>query len=386
MKKSQVTSGSSVAVFIFLFALFMVLFILLLPPEDREALLQNNVTGGNGEVITLTSDLLLQTNPGLLKQVSSDKVIHDINSINLYLKNEPTSSDLASSLSISKSLFSENKRQLIFNIEDLENLDKVSLYFVVGDGNGNLIIVLNGMVIYDEKAVGLVNVVLPTDILGESNSLTFKVSSPGWNIFGKNYYSLSSIKIRESYELTNNKESRKILLTEQEDGNGELSYFLYCNKIEDGARLRIFVNNKEVDNGIISCHTAERTVEIDKDDLNDGYNDIMFEVDKGDYVFTDIQLEVESKDGGSLNYKFSLSENQYDDVLAEDKDVRLFLEFNDDEIKKATLSVNGNEFSLDTDDIDYEYDISNYVKEGNNFFKIIPINEFNVDELSIELK
>lgn len=385
MKKAQVTSGSSVAIFIFLFALFMVLYVLLLPPEEREALL-NETSVEDGQEIIARTDLLLKTNPGILKPVSSDKVIHEINSINLYLKNEPVSSDLATSLYISKGLFSEDNRQLIFNIEDLENLDKVNLYFLVVEGNGNLIIALNGVEIYDEKAIGLVNVILPTDLLSESNSLMFKVSSPGWNIFGNNYYSLSNIRIRENYELTNNKESRSVLLTEQEDGNAELSYFLYCNKIEQGARLRIFINNKEVDNGIINCNTAERSIEIDKDDLETGYNTIMFEVDKGDYVFSDIKLEVESKEGGSLNYKFSVSDNQYDDILAEDKKVKLYLDFSDDDNKKATIGVNGNEFSLDTDDISYEYDISNYVKEGNNFLKIIPINEFDVDELRVKLE
>src|SRR3989344_3937343 len=139
MKKAQVTSGSSVAIFIFLFALFMVLYVLLLPPEEREALL-NETSVEEGQEIISRTDLLLKTNPGNLKLVSSDKVLHEINSINLYLKNEPVSSDLVNSLYISKGLFSEDNRQLIFNIEDLENLDKVNLYFLVVEGNGNLII------------------------------------------------------------------------------------------------------------------------------------------------------------------------------------------------------------------------------------------------------
>ncbi|MFH1209195.1 MAG: hypothetical protein V1663_00180 [archaeon] len=386
MKRAQVTSGSSIAVFIFLFALFMVLYILLLPPEDRNALLYNttqtNVTGtGTG-----SSDLLLKVNPGIIKAESSDQIVHEINSINLYLKNEPVSSDLANSMYISKSIFSEDNRQLVFNVEDLENLDRASLYALVTEGKGNLIVNLNGVEIYNEKAIGLVNIILPTDLLSESNSLTFKVSSPGWNIFGNNYYNLRSIKIRQNYELTNNKESRNVLLSEQEKGDGELNYILYCNKIEGGARLRIFLNNKEINNEIINCNTAEKTIEIDKEDLEKGSNTLMFEIDKGDYVFSDIKLKVGSKEGGSISYKFSLSKAQYDNVLSEDKFVMLYFDFNDDEDKKATLNVNGDEFSLETSDISYKYDISNYVKEGSNFFKITPLNEFNIDELRINLE
>jgi len=385
MKKAQVTSGTSIAVFIFLLALFMVLYILLLPPADRNALLYQNNTNVTSTGTT-GSNLLLKVNPGSIKAETSDQIVHDINSINLYMKNEPVSSDLANSIYVSKGIFSEDSRQIVFNVEDLGNLDRASLYFLVTESKGNLIISLNGVEIYDEKSIGLINVILPTDLLSESNVITFKASSPGWNIFGRNYYSLKTIKLRQNYELTNNKESRSFLLSEQEKGDGELTYVLYCNKLEGGSRLRIFLNDKEINNEIINCNTAEKTIEIDKEDLEKGSNSLMFEIDKGDYVFSDIKMKVDSQEGGSISYKFSLSKSQYDSVLSEDKFVMIYLEFNDDKDKKADLNVDGNEFSLDTNEISYDYDVSNYVKEGSNFFKITPTKDFNIDELRIVLE
>ena len=104
------------------------------------------------------------------------------------------------------------------------------------------------------------------------------------------------------------------------------------------------------------------------------------------YIFSDIELKVETEFEGSIKYKFSITEDEFDDILSEDKEAILLMEFNDVNDKKATVSVNGKEFSLDTEDIDYERDISRLVKEGNNFIKITPLNEFNMDLLKITLE
>lgn len=387
MKKGQVTSGGSVAVLIFLIALFMVFYILLLSPADRDALLnQTDVENTGTSSTSQITSVLLEQNPGIVKPHSSGTIKHKIDSVNLYIKEEPLTSDLAASLSLSKSLFSENKRQLLFNIEDLNDLDQVNLYLLVLDGEGNLIINLNGITIYESRASGLVNVILPTDLLSESNVLQFMVSSPGWNIFSTNYYDLRDIKVRESYEMTNTKENRRFVLSDNEKGDAKLKYYIFCNTLETGARLRVFLNNEEISSEILNCVGAQKFIDIDTNELETGENVLMFEIDKGDFLLNNIELEIDSEEGGYLDYKFSITENQYDDILAEDLDVVLFMEFNEDDLKKATISVNGNEFSLNTEETDFERIITNFVDEGNNFIKITPDVEFNIDEMVIELK
>ena len=386
MRRGQVTSGSSIAVFVFLIALFIVFYVLLLSPEERQTLLNQTVEDRASGVSGVDVDILLKQNPGILKPFESDVVKHKIDSVSLYLKEEPVTSDLATSLYLSKSLFSQDKRELIFNIDDLDNLDQVNLYFLAVDGKGNLIVSLNGIIIYESKANGLVRVVLPVDLLREANILQFSVSSLGWNFFGKNYYNLRDIKIRESYEMTNTREIRKFVLTEQEKGDANLKFYIFCNTMERGARLRVFLNDEEISSQILNCVGAEKNIDIDEDELETGENILMFEIDKGDFLINNIELEVEAEEGGYINYKFSITEDKYDEILDKDLEVVLYMDFNDDESKKATLSVNGNEFSLDTDDIDYERFITSYIKQGNNFIKIIPINEFNIDELRIEIE
>jgi hypothetical protein len=382
MKRSQ-TEASSIATFIFLMALFIVIYILLIPPADREELLNSNTTSNNENMEELNNEILLEQEPGKLKITEDDSIIHNIPSINLYQKEEPLVKDLANTLYLEKSLTTQTKRNLIFNADDLENLEKVTLIFVVLEGKGNLIINLNGIDVYNSYTTGLVNIILPKDLLQETNSIKFSVSSP--IIFGKNKYTLTNVKVRESYELTNTKETRTIEISDQETGNAKLRYFLYCNK-DEGARLRIFMNEEEIENQIISCSSVERKMDISNDNLVSGENQIMFEIDRGDYLFNRIEFETETNTKGYVSYKFPLTKNQYNQILDDDVNAVLYLDFNDRESKKATISMNGNEFTLDTTNVDYERDISRLIEEGTNFIRIYPENEFNVDLLRIRLE
>ena len=120
--------------------------------------------------------------------------------------------------------------------------------------------------------------------------------------------------------------------------------------------------------------------------MENGINSITFQIDKGDYIISDIKIKVKTEFDGAVNYRFSVTEKEFDNILSEDKEAILLMEFNDDNKKKATISINGKEFSLDTSDIDYERDISRLLKEDNNFIKITPLNEFNIDLLKITLE
>ena len=386
MKKGQATPyvSSNVAVFILLLGLFLAIYVLLLPPEDREALLYDETEDNSNQ--KESSNIILNQFVGTLKPAENDEIIHKIDSINLYSKEEPKITDLAYSLHLEKSLTSETKRNLVFNINNLESLENANLILVASKNKGNLIVSLNNVIIYDSKVSGLANIVLPKEILQMTNYIELSVSSPGLNIFGKNSYDLSNIKLRENYQLTNTRESRDFTISRQETGNAELRFVLYCNINRQGSRLNIYLNNKEIKNEIISCMSAERKMDIKNDDLEKGSNTLMFQIDKGDYIFNDIKLDVKTNFKGVVNYKFAITEDEFDDILSEDKELRLSIEFNNDESKKATLSVNGKEFSLDTTDIDYERDISRLIKEGNNFVKITPSNEFSIDLLKLTLK
>ena len=86
MKKAQVSAGN-VAVLIFLIAIFMALFILLLPAQDRSDLLNKDLDDENGDDSDSEVFILTQS-PGLLKPSSDDETTHKIDSTNLFLRSE----------------------------------------------------------------------------------------------------------------------------------------------------------------------------------------------------------------------------------------------------------------------------------------------------------
>jgi len=384
MKKSQTQAGS-IAVLIILIALFMALYLLFLPAKERSSLLGQNFTAETNttRTTTLSEDVLLSQTPGLLKNFDKDTEKHEIDAVNLFLRDEPETSDLAASITITKSLFKEGLQELKFNINDLENLQRVTLFFLVNEGRGNLIITLNGIQIFNEKVSGLQNVVLPKDLLQEINKLTFKASSPGINIFGKNIYTLTSLKIRQSFQLTNTKESRTFVLSSGEvEENAKLSFFLFCNK-DTTSRLRVFLNEEEIANELLACQSSIRSIDLDKELLNEGRNTLIFEIDKGDYLLNDILVETKLREGGAKTYKFSISEKQFDRIL-DDSEVMLKMSFSStDDVKKATININGNEFTMETDENNFERPVTSLVDEGNNFIKITPESEFDLEFLEI---
>src|SRR3989344_3395266 len=137
MKKSQTQAGS-IAVLVILIALFMVLYLLFLPARDRAELLGQNQTSANLTSTAKTSEtVLLSQSPGLLKPFEKDTEEHEIDAVNLFLREEPENIDLANSLSFTKSLFKEDVGELKFNVNDLENLQKVTLFFLVNEGKGD---------------------------------------------------------------------------------------------------------------------------------------------------------------------------------------------------------------------------------------------------------
>ncbi|MEK6835358.1 MAG: hypothetical protein AABX61_03790, partial [Nanoarchaeota archaeon] len=272
MKKSQTQAGS-IAVLVILIALFMALYLLLLPAKDRAVLLGgSNLTSDNVNSTSkqTSEDILLSQNPGLLKQFNKDTADHKIDAVSLFLRDEPQITDLATSTSITKSLFKEGSQELKFNTNDLSNLQKVTLFFLVNEGNGNLIITLNGIQMFNDEVNGLQNIILPKDLLQENNKLVFKVSSPGINIFGSNKYALTSLKVRQEFQLTNTKEERTLILSSNElDENAKLSFFLFCNKATT-TRLRLFLNNEEINNELLTCASSVKNIELDKELMKEG--------------------------------------------------------------------------------------------------------------------
>ena len=174
---------------VILIAILIILYMLLIPPEAQRDILEkggledkayiepaqnsNSLTQTKG-----TKNILLES-PGLVFPDSSKKETIKIPSVNLFSVTSQKIINLVNSLSVSRSLFSNNFQDISFKLDDLENLKGIKLFFNTLNSKGNLIIYLNNNIIFKGLAS---NEVLPLEIpvsnLNNQNILRFEVSSP----------------------------------------------------------------------------------------------------------------------------------------------------------------------------------------------------------------
>lgn len=193
--------------------------------------------------------------------------------------------------------------------------------------------------------------------------------------------------MRQSFEIINTKEKRTFVLSAAEKGNGKLNYFLFCNNAAKSSRLRIFLNKEEISDELITCGSADKEVDINAADLGDGTNELIFEIDKGDYLIKDIELKVKTSDGGAAKYKFAVSRSTFEKIFEDNRNVELRMLFDDNEKKRFIYEINNNEFTVDIEDDEFKIeDLGEFIEEGNNIFKITPQSEFTIDKLELILK
>ena len=74
-----------------------------------------------------------------------------------------------------------------------------------------------------------------------------------------------------------------------------------------------------------------------------------------------------------------------DSELSSRYKVLLNLDFPNDELKTATITVNGRDMGLQTRDIEYEKDISDYVRTDTNSIEIVPARSLDITQLEVKV-
>ena len=395
-RKAQVVpSGAQVAGFVALIALFIILYIILLPDSEKEKLIgvdfedEDGVSssdGGEGKVFRI----LLSETPGSLSPLEEEEVEQNLAAINLFSGTEKGVQSLANLLTISRSVFQNKQQVLSFKLENLNNVEKVSLLFFISESKGEIILKLNGNEFYRGKlSSGDLPIELPKALLTIDNKVELIASNPGIFFLSVNKYLLRDVKLITEYNIQNKKEQRSFVLSSSEmEGleKIELNYFVNCIEVSERGTLRINVNGHSVDTYLVGCDAGEVNLEISKKYLVEGRNAIEFEIDKGNYVLEQVVLAKKLEKKGFPKYFFEIKKEEFEDVEDNNLNVELEFSFRDEGRKRATILVNGERFYLDSYGERYSKDISELAVRGENYIKIIPKNEFEVENLEIWLE
>src|SRR3989338_3131102 len=375
-------SAATVSVLVALIALFMILYILLLPPAERAQLLDipppeeagKEIVKADGKVLAKQkAETILSEKPGEVSLDIEDENLHNLNSVSLFVKSEAETIDLVNTISISRSSFSNKFQEVEFKLDDLNEIEELNLIFFAEEAKGKLFIDLNWNnvfnIVIDEGK--LRSVKLPLRFLKQDNTIKFYAESPGF-IFISNRYDLRNVSLSRT-EIDNLDKAT-------------LEYVLYCEEIgKREGRLKIIANDFLLYSDLVRCGQGFSKIEVDEEFLNEGDNDFEFSIDKGDYTLEQLKLVTKLRGGALLTYKFFLEDEEFDNVWDGRTEAKLKLIFGSDGEKSARFEINGESVRMKTDDNDFIRDISGLVKEGNNVIKIIPDDDFVIDLMEIVL-
>lgn len=391
-RRGETTPGMDaryVAVLIILIALFMILYILFVPPEQRRVLLEQEFDGSLNDSRLSDGEDLLAVSPGTVSPRKETVQEHDLGAVNVFVKTEPKVAQLASNLLVKRSLFARQAPALTFSVDDTD-LKKMTLFFsVVGAPRGDLSIALNGNVFFSGALESGARVVeVPLSYVRPANRLEFKVSHPGLAFWAVNKYELAEVGMKTEFERINAQESRTFVLSDAEEKDvvsARLSYFQVCNAPlkKQTTNLKVYVNDQSIFSGLVRCVNTRQTMDVDEDVLVTGKNTVRFLLEEGDFSFNEITIETESREAAFPTYSFIIDEDHVKD-LAAGKKLMLQMTFGDARMAKtARVFIGEKNFIMQTDASTFAKDVSSFVQEGTNFVRVVPSNTFDIVSLKL---
>ncbi len=390
-KKAQ--DAANAATLVALIGGLIILYMLFLPPSERDKLLEfNNVS--NDRIIPgqISNDTLLLEKPGRLTFIVEDEFTHEIPSFTLFKTTSAQEIKKENPFSVRNGWFDKQRRNVTFLINSLENTDNVMLTFNTQKRQGRLEMKLNGNVIFDGalESSNVVPISLDKKLLTDQNLLEFSVNPVGLAFWTTNEYTISGLKVTADVTDLSRQESKNIItLTDTEKFNlltAKLKFNPNCVQ-EDVGTLNVWINNFEVLSGIPECRILNK-VEVPINLLDSGENTLRFKTNKGSYLVDQVVLETKLKQEPTTVYFFEISHNQSKKINDRSRKANLSINFvRKDDDKKVIISVNGHVTSINTKDRIYSRILpKEWLKEGDNYVEIEPKTTLDIIELRIDLR
>ena len=375
-----------VSVLIFLIAVIMVGYIVLLPEEDRNDLLGSSSDGSTSDTSEGGSaETLLSESPGDVQSAKSSTQTRALEPMRLYSSTESNTQTLSSSLTVSRNIIQNNYKVVNFDIENFDTLAGAQLLFLVSDSKGDITILLNDHLIYEgELTSNELPLDLPVSYLQESGNELKLSTSLTWNIFSPNYYLLQDVQLIEDYTVADTTASRTFSVEDpSEVTDATLTYFITCNAHDEGI-LSITLNSQEVFSDQIFCeYLNERELSLDTDYLKTS-NSLKFEITKGDYNIEEGEVAIKTRTRDYPSFTFDIDSDLYNEISSGSKDVYLKMTFDDaNDQKQGTILIQEYSFSFNTEDNTYEKKITDYIDDGANTITLEPSTDFTVDNLKV---
>ncbi|MBW3012058.1 cellulose biosynthesis cyclic di-GMP-binding regulatory protein BcsB [Candidatus Woesearchaeota archaeon] len=373
MKKRAQASGAGAATLVAIIAGLIVLYILFVPPETREKILEGDYGDSleeEEEAAENITRLIVLEHPGALTEVEDLKIKDSLPSVYLASVYETQAVDTKNTVYVRNSLFNEQLDTFDFEL-DSENTKNAILSFNVKKAEGRLVIKLNGNVIFNSEITqpSIEPIPLPAKYLEDFNTLEFRVSG---SFFGANEYMLDKAKVTADIKDVGAQSAvTTFLVTTDELLNMDkvtLTYYPDCSPGEVNP-LDITLNGRLLVSSIPDCGSLHKK-EFLPDRLVTGENELVFKTTKGSYLMRDLSVTKYLEEPSYPSYYFELDKEQLKEINK--TSLNMSFKFLTADFKNLEVSVNGATVFIDTKEKVYSEEISSLVRKGTNAIKITP--------------
>ncbi len=383
--------AAAAAILLAIIAGSIVLFLLVMDPEEREVLLGDETLSSGAGATSTSTDYLLQEYPGRIEDLQQSEIEHKLPSMHLVVLDQGVILDERISLSTKHSLFNELISNYSVETSNYGLLESLQLGFSVLSGKGQLSTYFNDQLVYQgEVEAGQTPVLsIPSNLIDSTNTLVFKSDSPGLAFWSTNYVELSDVTlVAQETDYSKSSAELTIIMSESELENIEsasLQFQADCK--DDSGSLTVSLNAMVLFSGSPDCNIAFTPIEVDTTQLVIGTNTLEFSIDSGDYTLSHAEFVSDLEEVVYPTYYFQLDDETYSTVDSGEQYTKVYLEFTDStSLKQGTVYINGYPRQFDTREQSYSLDISSEVDAGNNALQLIPDTVINVGELRVELQ
>jgi hypothetical protein len=378
-------TGKPAAALVGIIVILIVFYILMLPEETRESLL-------DGKDITETTkeypSKLIDKTIGKLSFIAEEKIDHYLQGSYLEEKQESVLLAEYDTFIISKGLFGGDATRKLLLIDNPEKLNKIYLTFQAPVRDGKLKITLNEQTIFESEILTPLPkpIELPKEYIQKKNELIFEAIG---GFFKAKEYRIEDLKaIGETTDKTaaTSYQAFNIAIAELENfKNAYLEFGTSCIQREVG-NLIIELNGRKVSTTTPACGSTNK-IEIFSTDLYPGKNEMIFTIEKGKLRIESAKIRVNLKEQKGFTDFFTITEKDWEKIQDNKKRIILDIEMIDDNIRKrAEININGRRSILDQRQPHYTKDITSYTKTGNNYVQILPLTEITIVNLEVRIE
>lgn len=349
------------AILVALLAVLIILYVLFLPPAERAALLgEGTTTPGGGTGTGAAQTLLFSAPVGRVYLVGTPAISHDVPSLSIRTTESGNVLSKADSIVVSNNAFEKQPHTLTFAADSALTRNAVLSMNVVSKTDGNIVISLNDVQIFNQDVQTRSIPPLALDNLQSMNTLKFEASGVGFAFWTTNTYTLSNVKVTADVTDVSVSSSRQSFAVSAQEfatlERAQLSFVPVC--LRDGS-LRILLNGVEIFAGIPDCG-AINTLELAPSRVYEGENTLQFITADGDMIIDRGLVQTQSKQQQNRVFRFNI-----DATVVQGKQLVARVLFADAGDHSGTMLLNGNTIPMRAQDA-LQVPITSYIRPGEN--------------------